>query len=182
MKKVRLAVRLVCISVIVIYFTGIEQFPSDRNILRVKYAVGNDLYFIGADKDEAVTYHFLLNVNENDEELRQVIEKSKDSIELDGGKYTLIYYSSEISGGQHAFLQLSNYQDQDISDRFDNMCIWGGWEHRYGDTIYDAAQTYTWLEDIRYLSVDAKVDQNAAEGGIDWFAVWDTLESCEVIE
>lgn len=48
MKIIRYAVRLVCISIIVVYFTYIEKILDDMNVIKVKCAVGSDLYYRGA--------------------------------------------------------------------------------------------------------------------------------------
>ena len=182
MKIIRYAVRLVCISIIVIYYAYIESLPNDMNAMRVKCAVGGDLYYRGAKVGEdTTTYRFLFHIDGTDEALQQVIARSQEVIKPNGGKYTLEYYLQDIFG-QNVVLQLSNYCGGEVSDGFDNMCIRGSRQEKPWTGVYDTAQNYTVLPDIRYLSVTDQIDWNARECGIDWFEVWDTLESYEVIE
>lgn len=182
MKIIRYAVRLVCISIIVVYFTYIEKIPDDMNVIKVKCAVGSDLYYRGAVRGEDVTtYRFQFHTDGSDEALQQVIVRSQEAIEPDGGKCTLEYYLQELFG-QNIVLQLLNYRGGEVSEGFDNMCIRGSRQQKPWRDAYDMAQNYTVLPDIRYLAVTEQIDRDAQACGVDWFEVWDTLESYEVIE
>ena len=70
------------------------------------------------------------------------------------------------------------------SDRYDDFqCIEiSGLLTESPEAIYNHAETYLQLKNVKTLVVTPEIDRDAKENGIDWYEAWPELESYEVRE
>uniref|UniRef100_A0A0N5ACX0 DUF3396 domain-containing protein n=1 Tax=Syphacia muris TaxID=451379 RepID=A0A0N5ACX0_9BILA len=77
-------------------------------------------------------------------------------------------------------VSISNYNDDtdQLYDDFQHVEI-SGFLTEFPDVIYNHAETYLQLKNVRTLVITPKIDKDAKENGIDWYKVWQELESYE---
>lgn len=191
MKKFTLSVIISILAVAgIILWTRSDKLPKDP-IARYVVEINNGkISYMDKSENENQTiigYSFLLNDYEDKELLGTVLQSFKEAVNLyDHSSQWKCYSISlwekySLPGVTTRVVTLSNYDPNKnrIYDDFQNAEILGFLEDS-PDIIYNQAETYLQLKDVRNLTVSRQIGKSAKERSINWYDTWSGLDSYEV--
>ncbi len=174
----------------IILWLGSDRLPKDpvarymvqENAGKIHFAGTRRVYFGGA------VYNFMLTDYDDPELLSTIIQTFKDAIRKCDPDYRWFYRgiclweSYTDPNIKSATIDILDYYDS--NQRYDDFqCIEiSGFPAESPEAIYNHADTYLQLKNVKTLVVTPKIDRDAKENGIDWFEVWPELEHFEVRE
>lgn len=174
----------------IILWLGSDRLPKDpvarymvqENAGKIHFAGTRRVYFGGA------VYNFMLTDYDDPELLSTIIQTFKDAIRKCDPDYRWFYRgiclweSYTDPNIKSATIDILDYYDS--NQRYDDFqCIEiSGFPAESPEAIYNHADTYLQLKNVKTLVVTPKIDRDAKENGIDWFEVWPELEHYEVRE
>ncbi|MDE6910798.1 MAG: hypothetical protein K2P44_10060 [Lachnospiraceae bacterium] len=153
-----------------------------ENAGKIHFEGTRRVYFGGA------VYNFMLTDYDDPELLSTIIQTFKDAIRKCDPDYRWFYRgiclweSYNDPNIKSATIDILDYYDS--NQRYDDFqCIEiSGFPAESPEAIYNHADTYLQLKNVKTLVVTPKIDRDAKENGIDWFEVWPELEHYEVRE
>lgn len=174
----------------IILWLGSDRLPKDpvarymvqENAGKIHFAGTRRVYFGGA------VYNFMLTDYDDPELLSTIIQTFKDAIRKCDPDYRWFYRgiclweSYTDPNIKSATIDILDYYDS--NQRYDDFqCIEiSGFPAESPEAIYNHADTYLQLKNVKTLVVTPKIDRDAKENGIDWFEVWPEMEHYEVRE
>ena len=174
----------------IILWLGSDRLPKDpvarymvqENAGKIHFEGTRRVYFGGA------VYNFMLTDYDDPELLSTIIQTFKDAIRKCDPDYRWFYRgiclweSYNDPNIKSATIDILDYYDS--NQRYDDFqCIEiSGFPAESPEAIYNHADTYLQLKNVKTLVVTPKIDRDAKENGIDWFEVWPELEHYEVRE
>ena len=129
------------------------------------------------------SYHFILADYDDAALLGTIIQNFRDAVKKyapdNYRKYRICLWESFCHPDVKSMVvSISNYNDDtdQLYDDFQHVEI-SGFLTEFPDVIYNHAETYLQLKNVRTLVVTPKIDKDAKENGIDWYKAWQELES-----
>ena len=158
----------------------IARYMVQENSNKIVYMDNGETY------EGGIVYHFILNDLNDKELLRAVLQAYKEAIYLydrdrQWNYYSICLWEPYLNNNTSKVIYVSNYNDKDklLYDDFQYVEI-SGFLSDSLEIIYNHAETYLQLKNVRTLVITPKIDKDAKENGIDWYKAWQELESYEV--
>lgn len=174
----------------IILWLGSDRLPKDpvarymvqQNAGKIQFKGTRRVYFGGT------VYNFILTDYDDPELLSTIIKTFKDAIRECDPDYRWFYHgiclweSYANPDIKSAAIDILDYYDS--NQRYDDFqCIEiSGLLTESPEAIYNHAETYLQLKNVKTLVVTPEIDRDARENGIDWYEAWPELESYEVRE
>lgn len=189
--------KTISIFIFVLVITGIilgvrrDKLPKDPIARYVVEKNNGKISYIEKSENDNQTfigYHFLLTDYEDKELLDTVLQTFKEAANLYDHGSQWKHYSISLwekysfpNAVTSRVITLSNYDKKSsyIYDDFQNAEILG-FLNDSPDIIYNQAETYLQLKNIRKLTVSRQIDNNTKACGINWYDTWPELVSYEV--
>ena len=192
MKKRLLTALIIFIAVVGMFFwvrrdmlpkDPIARYMVQENAGKIRFEGKSDMYIGG------VIYHFVLTDYDDPELLGTIIQTFKNAIRQCAPDTRWAYHgfclweSYANPDVKSSVISISdyNYDEHQIYDDFQHIEI-SGLLTESPEVIYNHAETYLQIKDVRKLVVTPKIDKDARENGINWYEIWPELESYEVKE
>ncbi len=174
----------------IIIWLGSDRLPKDpvarymvqQNAGKIQFKGTRRVYFGGT------VYNFILTDYDDPELLSTIIKTFKDAIRECDPDYRWFYHgiclweSYANPDIKSAAIDILDYYDS--NQRYDDFqCIEiSGLLTESPEAIYNHAETYLQLKNVKTLVVTPEIDRDAKENGIDWYEAWPEQESYEVRE
>ena len=182
MRKLAIISVVLCVVLAILFCScGYADYrnkrPDDELSKLVQETFGEDIYYDSKDDSQDIKCYYYLLMKEDKEVIKEFILVVDEALSQSSEK-TIVYLACQIPGGLEYLILLANYSD----DSLDKANLDGAKEiHiRYSSNpnaeVFKDPTIYTVLEDIQYLVIDEELQKIAEEQGIDWYAVWPTLE------
>lgn len=175
----------------IILWLGSDRLPKDpvarymvqQNAGKIHFMWESDVVYSG------VTFSFMLTDPDDPELIRTVLQTFKDAVRKCDPRTRGAYrgFSLWALSDNHDFKSTVititdfNYYSSDRYDDFQCIEI-SGLLTESPEAIYNHAETYLQLKNVKTLVVTPEIDRDAKENGIDWYEAWPELESYEVRE
>ncbi len=175
----------------IILWLGSDRLPKDpvarymvqENAGKIRFMWESDVIYGG------VIFSFMLTDHDDPELIRTVLQTFKDAVRKCDprarGAYrgfslwalsdNLDFKSSVITITDFSYYSSHRYDDFQCVEIL-------GFPLESPEAIYNHADTYLQLKNVKTLIVTPEIDRDAKENGIDWFEVWPELEHFEVRE
>lgn len=185
-KKIKLFIVVLCMGIL---FGGCgypehKNYKANDELSKAVYeAVGEDIYYQYKKKEEngILEYEFCVE-NENEESLYKFIDIVDDNLAHREDK-VMVILGCYIPGGTQYVMRISNYSDKSLekADLQGAGSVYAIYTDIESSELFNNPEIYTHFKDVRYFAIDKKLQNIAEEKGIDWYQVWDNLESFEIV-
>lgn len=184
-KKFKLMIVALCLGIL---FGGcghvnFKNHKADDDLTKAVYeAAGKDIYYIYKEEESDIcTYEFYAE-NDNKESVRGFIEAVDSSLSHREDK-VIIFLGCYIPGGMQYVMRIRNYSDTSLekADLPGAGSVDAMSPDISGSDLFRDPEIYTYFKDVRYFKIDDELKKTADEKGIDWYQVWDNLESFEIV-
>lgn len=192
MKKI--CIGIVCVAaviqVLLLVGTMIPEYTSDKPDDAISQAihdvVGDDVYYYADWDDRGIEYFYCYVIKEGHQEktvvhdIFVVANKIIKEQEITGRVCIMLYHP--IPGGMTYCVSMHNYSNDELlyADYKGLQRLVIGGNDMDSDCIYNEPSVYTTLTDIKYLEIDAEIQEKAKQENIDWYIIWPELENVEL--
>ncbi len=175
----------------IILWLGSDRLPKDpvarymvqENAGKIRFMWKSDVIYGG------VTCSFMLTDHDDPELLSTVLRTFKDAVRKCDPSTRWFYRglslwaSNDNSDMESLVITITDFHYSSSDEYDDFQCVEIlGFPLESPEAIYNHADTYLQLKNVKTLVVTPKIDRDAKENGIDWFEVWPEMEHYEVRE
>lgn len=161
--------------------TEYKNHKANDELSKAVYeAVGEDIYYQRKKKEDngGLSYKFYAE-NHTEESLHKFIDIVDNNLTNRDDK-VIIYLGTYLPGGFDIAMKIQNYTDPSVEKAdlsgakyVSALCV-------DSSELYNDPEIYTYFKDVRYFEIQRYLQEKAEEKGIDWYQVWDNLESVEI--
>lgn len=195
--KEKICIGIVCVAAViqVLLLVGLTIIPKyeptndkpDDAISQAIYdAVGDDVCYYADWDDGGVEYFYCYVIKDGHQEKTVVydiwVTANNVIKEQEITERVCITLYHTIPGGMTYCVSMHNYSNDELlyADYEGLQRLVVGGNERNFDCMYNEPSVYMTLSDIKYLEIDAEIQEKAKQENIDWYILWPELENIEL--
>ena len=156
--------------------------PYDKFSRAIYREMGDDIWYYHKEKGRSGEKKYYYIIEKCDKDTINRFTKVLNILGQKEKKKIAVYVEAKFVHGLESVLNLKNYSN-DNSEQADYEGFYALSTSYLDNTAQESLkdpQTYTGIEEIKYLRIDSEMQKRAEEQGLDWYEIWPDLEDVVV--